>query len=109
MDDPKLTEAALANILRMASEAASGAEPSGAASGTTEPETNWSVDWARDFDGLSSGPDAMLGQAGRLAAAIANAPGPNSGWTDAYVFGLMIAILLWRPTGLAKGSEGAHI
>jgi branched-chain amino acid transport system permease protein len=33
----------------------------------------------------------------------------NSGWTDAYVFGLMIAILLWRPTGLAKGSEGAHI
>lgn len=33
----------------------------------------------------------------------------SSGWTDAYVFGLMIAILLWRPTGLAKGSEGAHI
>ncbi len=83
MDDPKLTEAALANILRMASEAASGAEPSGAASGTTEPETNWSVDWARDFDGLSSGPDAVLGQAGRLAVAIANAPATGSGWTDA--------------------------
>jgi len=33
----------------------------------------------------------------------------SSGWTDAYVFGIMIAILLWKPTGLAKGSEGAHI
>jgi branched-chain amino acid transport system permease protein len=33
----------------------------------------------------------------------------GSGWNDAYVFGLMIAILLWRPTGLSKGSEGAYI
>lgn len=33
----------------------------------------------------------------------------SAGWNDAYVFGLMIAILLWRPTGLARGSAGAHI
>lgn len=31
------------------------------------------------------------------------------GWTDAYVFGAVILILLWRPTGLARGSEGAHL
>ena len=45
-----------------------------------------------------------LGIAESLAAGYV---GP--GWDDAYVFGLMIAILLWRPTGLAKGSEGAQI
>lgn len=45
-----------------------------------------------------------LGIAEALAAGYVNA-----GWTDAYVFGLMILILLWRPTGLARGSEGAHI
>lgn len=33
----------------------------------------------------------------------------SAGWNDAYVFGLMILILLWRPTGLTKGAEGAHI
>ncbi len=31
------------------------------------------------------------------------------GWNDAYVFAGMIAILLWRPTGLAGGGEGAHL
>lgn len=45
-----------------------------------------------------------LGVAEGLAAGYVSA-----GWNDAYVFGLMIAILLWRPTGLAKGAEGAHI
>lgn len=45
-----------------------------------------------------------LGIAESLAAGYVSA-----GWNDAYVFGLMIAILLWRPTGLAKGGEGAHI
>ena len=45
-----------------------------------------------------------LGMAESLAAGYVGA-----GWNDLYVFGLMIVILLWRPTGLAKGSEGAHI
>lgn len=45
-----------------------------------------------------------LGIAESLAAGYVGA-----GWNDAYVFGLMILILLWRPTGLARGSEGAHI
>jgi branched-chain amino acid transport system permease protein len=45
-----------------------------------------------------------LGIAESLAAGYVSA-----GWNDAYVFGVMIAILLWKPTGLAKGSDGAHI
>lgn len=45
-----------------------------------------------------------LGIAESLAAGYVSA-----GWNDAYVFGAMIAILLWRPTGLARGSEGAHL
>ena len=45
-----------------------------------------------------------LGVAESLAAGYV---GP--GWTDAYVFGAVVLILLWRPTGLAGGSEGAKI
>jgi branched-chain amino acid transport system permease protein len=33
----------------------------------------------------------------------------SPGWNDAYVFAAMIVILLWRPTGLAGGAEGAHL
>ena len=45
-----------------------------------------------------------LGIAESLAAGYV---GP--GWTDAYVFGTAVLILLWRPTGLAGGAEGARI
>jgi len=45
-----------------------------------------------------------LGVAESLAAGYV---GP--GWTDAYVFGAVVLILLWRPTGLAGGSEGAKL
>ncbi len=45
-----------------------------------------------------------LGVAESLAAGYV---GP--GWTDAYVFGTAVLILLWRPTGLAGGAEGAKI
>lgn len=45
-----------------------------------------------------------LGIAESLAAGYV---GP--GWTDAYVFGVVILILLWRPTGLAGGAEGARL
>lgn len=45
-----------------------------------------------------------LGIAESLAAGYV---GP--GWTDAYVFGAVVLILLWRPTGLAGGVEGAHL
>ena len=33
----------------------------------------------------------------------------SPGWNDAYVFGIVILILLWRPTGLGRGSSGAHL
>lgn len=46
----------------------------------------------------------MLGVVESLAAGYV-----SPGWNDAYVFALMILILLWRPTGLARGAEGARI
>lgn len=45
-----------------------------------------------------------LGIAESLAAGYVGA-----GWNDAYVFGVVILILLWRPTGIAGGAEGARI
>jgi branched-chain amino acid transport system permease protein len=45
-----------------------------------------------------------LGIAESLAAGYV---GP--GWTDAYVFGAVILILLWRPTGLVGGAHGARL
>ena len=30
-------------------------------------------------------------------------------WSQLYVFALVIVVLMWRPTGLAKGSAGAHL
>lgn len=59
--------------------------------------------------GLGSVSGAALAGIGLGVAESLAAGYVSSGWNDAYVFGLMIAILLWRPTGLAKGSEGAHI
>jgi branched-chain amino acid transport system permease protein len=63
---------------------------------------------------------ALIGGLGNVTGAAAAAVGlgiaeslaagyVSAGWNDAYVFGLMILILLWRPTGLAGGAEGAHI
>ena len=51
-----------------------------------------------------SGDPVELGIAESLAAGYV-----SPGWNDAYVFGAMIIVLLWRPTGLAGGGEGAKI
>ncbi|MSP36343.1 MAG: branched-chain amino acid ABC transporter permease [Limnohabitans sp.] len=32
----------------------------------------------------------------------------DPGWTDAYVFSIVILILLWRPTGITSGAQGVQ-
>jgi branched-chain amino acid transport system permease protein len=59
--------------------------------------------------GLGSVSGAALAAVGLGIAESLAAGYVSAGWNDAYVFGLMIIILLLRPTGLGKGSEGAHI
>ncbi len=59
--------------------------------------------------GLGSVSGAALAGVGLGIAESLAAGYVGSGWNDAYVFGLMIAILLWRPTGLSGGTEGAYI
>ena len=59
--------------------------------------------------GLGNIPGAAIAGLGLGIAESLAAGYVSPGWNDAYVFGAMIAILLWRPTGLAGGSEGAKL
>jgi branched-chain amino acid transport system permease protein len=59
--------------------------------------------------GLGNIPGAVVAGLGLGVAESLAAGYVDPGWTDAYVFGAVIVILLWRPTGLARGAEGAHL
>ena len=59
--------------------------------------------------GLGNIPGAALAGLGLGIAESLAAGYVSAGWNDAYVFGMMILVLLWRPTGIAGGGEGAKI
>ena len=59
--------------------------------------------------GLGNSPGAALAGVGLGIAESLAAGYVSPGWNDAYVFGMMILVLLWKPTGLAGGTEGAKI
>lgn len=59
--------------------------------------------------GLGNIPGAVIAGLGLGVAESLAAGYVDPGWTDAYVFGAVILILLWRPTGLGGGAEGAHL
>jgi branched-chain amino acid transport system permease protein len=59
--------------------------------------------------GLGNIPGAAIAGLGLGIAESMAAGYVSPGWNDAYVFGAMIIVLLWRPTGLAGGGEGAKI
>ncbi|HYF18079.1 MAG TPA: branched-chain amino acid ABC transporter permease [Ramlibacter sp.] len=59
--------------------------------------------------GLGNIPGAVAAGLGLGVAESLAAGYVDPGWTDAYVFGAVILVLLWRPTGLGRGSEGAHL
>lgn len=59
--------------------------------------------------GLGNIPGAALAGVGLGIAESLAAGYVAPGWNDAYVFGMMILVLLWKPTGLAGGSDGAKI
>lgn len=59
--------------------------------------------------GLGNIPGAAIAGVGLGVAEALAAGYVDPGWTDAYVFGMVILILLWRPTGLVGGAQGAHL
>jgi branched-chain amino acid transport system permease protein len=59
--------------------------------------------------GLGSVPGALVAAAGIGLAESVFARYVASQWTDAYVLVLMIAILLFRPHGIFRGTEGAAL
>jgi branched-chain amino acid transport system permease protein len=63
---------------------------------------------------------ALVGGLGSVSGAIAVGVGLGiaeslstaylpAGWADVYVFALVVAVLIWRPTGLKAGAEGAKL